>query len=112
MLHWILRNFNQSLAINNLRLSLEAVAKSGAIVSSVGISLLVVFVAVLLAFPVDKDCRGDERCTYTSTAPEQLAAIVQPGYLAISLLIIAAGVFMVRFSRWKSDKKTESDYKS
>ena len=62
---------------------------------------------VLLAFPVIKECEGgEERCSYTSTAPEQLAAIVQPGFLAITLLIIAAGVFMVRFSRWRNDKKT------
>jgi hypothetical protein len=87
-------------------LSLEVLTKSGAVVSSAGVALLVAFVAVLLAFPVNKDCVGEE-CTYTSTAPEQLAAIVQPGFLAASLLIIAAGVFMVRFGRWKSDKKTE-----
>lgn len=84
-------------------------AKSGAIVSSAGVALFVAFVVVLLAFPVNKECAGDERCTYTSTAPAQLAALVQPGYLAISLLIIAAGVFMVRFSRWKSDRKTKND---
>ena len=89
-------------------MSLEVLAKSGAIVSSAGVTLLVAFVVVLLAFPVDKECEDGERCTYTSTAPEQLAAIVQPAYLAVSLLIIAAGVFMVRFGRWKSDKKTES----
>jgi hypothetical protein len=88
-------------------LSLEAMAKSGAIVSSAGVALLIAFVVVLLAFPVNKECSGDERCTYTSTAPEQLASIVQPGFLAVSLMIIAAGVFMVRFGRWKSDKKTE-----
>lgn len=86
-------------------MSLEVVAKSGAIVSSAGIALFIAFVAVLLAFPVDKECVGEE-CTYTSTAPAQLAAIVQPSFLAITLLIIAAGVFMVRFSRWKGDKKT------
>jgi len=85
----------------------ELLAKSGAIVSSAGVALLVAFVVVLLAFPVDKECEGGERCTYTSTAPEQIVAIVQPGYLAVSLLIIAAGVFMVRFGRWKSNKKTE-----
>jgi hypothetical protein len=88
-------------------LSLEVVAKSGAIVSSAGVALFIAFVAVLLAFPVDKECVGEE-CTYTSTAPGQLAAIVQPGFLAVSLLIIAAGVFMVRFSRWKGDKKTKA----
>jgi hypothetical protein len=81
--------------------------KSGAIVSSAGVALLIAFVVVLLAFPVNKECDVGERCTYTSTAPEQLAAIVQPAYLAVSLMVIAAGVFMVRFGRWKSDKKTE-----
>jgi ascorbate-specific PTS system EIIC-type component UlaA len=88
-------------------LSLEVLTKSGAIVSSAGVALLVVFVIVLLAFPVIKECDGDEKCSYTSTAPEQLAAIVQPAFLAVSLMIIAAGVFMVRFGRWKSDKKTK-----
>ena len=88
-------------------LPLEVMTKSGAIVSSAGVGLLIAFVAVLLAFPVIKDCEGAEKCIYTSTAPEQLAAIVQPGFLAISLMIIAAGIFMVRFGRWKSDKKTK-----
>ena len=85
-------------------LSLEVLTKSGAIVSSAGVALLIAFVAVLLAFPVIKECEGEE-CSYTSTAPDQLAAIIQPGFLATSLMIIAAGVFMVRFGRWKSDKK-------
>lgn len=90
-------------------LSLETVAKSGAILSSAGVALFVAFVVVLLVFPVNKECESNN-CTYTSTAPEQLAALVQPGFLAISLMIIAAGVFMVRFSRWKSDKKTKGGY--
>lgn len=68
---------------------------------------MIAFVIVLLAFPVIKECESGEKCSYTSTAPEQLAAIVQPGFLAASLMIIAAGVFMVRFGRWKSDKKTK-----
>lgn len=88
-------------------MSLEVLTKSGAIVSSAGVALLVVFVVVLLAFPVNKECEGEEKCTYASTAPEQLAALVQPGFLAASLMIIAAGVLMVRFGRWKSDKKIE-----
>jgi hypothetical protein len=88
-------------------LSLEVLTKSGAIVSSAGVALLVAFVIVLLAFPVIKACEGEEKCSYTSTAPEQLAAIVQPAFLAVSLMIIAAGVFMVRFGRWKNDKKTK-----
>lgn len=86
-------------------MSLEAIAKSGAIVSSVGVALLISFMVVLLAFPVNKECEVEEKCTYTSTAPQEIAIIIQPGYLAFSLVIIAAGVFMVRFSRWKTDKK-------
>lgn len=79
---------------------LEALAKSGAIVSTAGVALLVAFVIVLLAFPVAKECEGD-RCTYTSTAPEALGAIVQPGFLAVSLLVIATGIVMIRYSRWR-----------
>jgi hypothetical protein len=56
---------------------------------------------------VNKECVGEEKCSYTSAAPDHLAAMVQPGFLATSLMIIAAGVFMVRFGRWKSGKKTE-----
>ena len=84
----------------------ELLTKSGAIVSSAGVALLVAFVAVLLAFPVNKVCVTEQECTYTSTAPNQLAGLVQPAFLAVSLMIIAAGVFMVRFGRWKGDKKT------
>jgi hypothetical protein len=84
-------------------------AKSGAIVSSVGVALFVAFVGVLLAFPVIKECanRDQTDCTFSTTAPEPFRGVIQPGYLAASLLVIAAGVFMVRFSRWR-DKKTES----
>lgn len=83
-------------------------AKSGAIVSSAGTALLIAFVIILLAFPVIKQCETNEKCSYTSTGPEHLKAIVQPGFLAVVLMIIAAGVFMVRFSRRKAHKKTEA----
>ena len=81
--------------------------KSGAIVSSAGVALLVAFLVVLLAFPVNKECGGGESCLYVSTAPEQLAAIIHPTFLAVSLLVIAAGVLMVRLGTWKTDKKPE-----
>ena len=89
-------------------MSLEGLAKSGAIVSSAGVGLFVAFVAVLLAFPVIKECENESDCTFSSTAPEPLRSMVQPGFLAISLMVIGAGVFMVRFSRWRGYKKTES----
>jgi len=65
--------------------------------------MLVAFVAVLLAFPVVKECEGDE-CNFESTAPEQLKSIINPGYLASSLLVIAAGIVMIRYSRWRESK--------
>jgi hypothetical protein len=86
---------------------LEALAKSGAVVSSAGVALMVVFVVVLLAFPVIKKCDEDGKCSYQSTAPVLLQSIVQPSFLAITLLTISAGVLMLRFSRWRERQKTE-----
>jgi hypothetical protein len=84
----------------------ELLAKTGAIVSSAGIALFIAFVAILLIFPVIKECNSEGRdCTYSSTAPDPFQAVVQPGYLAGSLLTIAAGVFLVRFARWRGSKK-------
>ncbi len=90
--------------------SLEILAKSGAIVSSTGIALFVAFVAVLLVFPVVKVCDSADNCSFNSTAPGQLKPIIQPGFLALSLLLVSAGIIMVRFSRRynSNDKKTES----
>ena len=88
-------------------MSLETLAKSGAIVSSAGVALMVVFVVALLAFPVIKNCSESEKCTYHSTAPGQLQSIVQPSFLAISLITISAGVLILRFSRWLESKKSE-----
>jgi hypothetical protein len=89
-------------------LSLEVLAKSGAIVSSAGVALFIAFVIILLAFPVIKECQTENDCSFSSTAPDPFKVIVQPGFLAISLMVIAAGVFMVRFSGWRRYKKTES----
>jgi uncharacterized membrane protein YidH (DUF202 family) len=88
-------------------MSLETLAKSGAIVSSAGVALMVVFVVALLAFPVIKNCSEGEKCSYHSTAPGQLQSIVQPSFLAISLITISAGVLILRFSRWLESKKSE-----
>jgi hypothetical protein len=92
-------------------MSLEALAKSGAIVSSVGVALMVVFVIALLSFPVIKNCDGSEKCSYRSTAPGELQSLVQPSFLAVSLITISAGVMILRFSRWFESKKSENDTK-
>ncbi len=91
---------------------LEALAKSGAIVSSVGVSLMVVFVISLLSFPVIKNCNDSDKCSYRSTAPGGLQSVVQPSFLAISLITISAGVVILRFSRWLESKKSKNDSKN
>lgn len=78
-------------------------AKAGAIVSAAGVALLVAFVAVLLVFPVAKSCDGG-KCSYLSAAPASLQPIVTPAFLAVSLLVIAAGIVTVRYSRWRESK--------
>lgn len=83
--------------------TLAAMAKAGAIVSSAGVALLVAFVVVLLVFPVAKECQGS-KCTFTSAAPGSLQPVVSPAFLAVSLLIIAAGIFIVRYSSWRESK--------
>ena len=84
---------------------LEGLAKSGAVVSSAGVALMITFVIVLLVFPVNKKCDDDGKCYYQSTAPSQLQSVVQPSFLAVSLLTIAAGVLVLRFSRWREKRK-------
>jgi uncharacterized membrane protein YidH (DUF202 family) len=83
-------------------------AKSGAIVSSIGVALMVVFVVILLAFPVTKNCIGSEKCSYYSTAPGALQSIVQPSFLAISLITISAGILTLRLGRWLETKEGEN----
>lgn len=89
----------QSLLLSRL----IVLVKAGAIVSSIGVALLVAFVLVLLVFPVIKECPED-RCEFTSTAPASLQGIFDPGFLAASLLTIAAGIVMIRYSRWRESK--------
>ena len=86
--------------------SLELLTKSGAILSSIGIALFVMFVAILLVFQVIKECDNNGKCSFSSTAPELLKPLVQPAFLALSIAIIATGVFMLRFGRWRDSKKS------
>jgi hypothetical protein len=90
---------------------LQTLARSGAIVSSAGVALMVFFVLSLLLFPVIKNCDENEKCTYRSAAPGGLQSVVHPSFLAISLITISAGVLILRFSRWLENKKPASDSK-
>ncbi|MFL6492850.1 MAG: hypothetical protein ACJ70O_07115 [Nitrososphaera sp.] len=93
-------------------MSLDSLAKSGAIVSSAGVALIIVLMVALLAFPVMKNCDGAQRCSYRSTAPGELQSVVQPGFLAISLMTISVGVLIMRLSRRLESKKTEKRTKA
>jgi hypothetical protein len=87
------------------KMSLVGLTTSGAIISSTGVALMVVFVVTLLAFPATKDCsEEDMKCSYRSTAPGGLQSIMQPAFLAISLLTISAGILILRFGRWLEDR--------
>jgi hypothetical protein len=81
------------------------IIKLGVIFSSVGICLFAILIAILLVFPVVKQCIPISKCTYSSTAPEPLLVLVNPGYASISLSCIAIGVLMFRLGIYFRDKK-------
>jgi hypothetical protein len=89
--------------------SLDVLVKLGALASAVGVVLMVLLAIVLLAFPVTKECDQHAECLYRSTAPAQLEPVVRPGFLAISLLSISGGIFLLRFGRWREGKQTEAN---
>ena len=75
------------------------VTQLGGVTSVVGISLFVLFAAFLLAFPVSKQCDSSGKCKYDAQTPPDLKPIVSPGFLAVSLMITAAGILAVRLGR-------------
>ena len=103
---WILANLRHYDPKTNIgpytasifKLEPQILVKSGAIFSSIGIGLLIIFAMVLLLFPVLKECqRTGEKCEFSSTAPEPLKFIIKPTFLVIALLAIAIGVAIIRF---------------
>jgi hypothetical protein len=86
-------------------MNLGLIIKIGVIFSSVGISLFAILIAILLAFPVVKQCIPISRCTFSSTAPEPFLVLVNPGYASISLSCIAIGVLMFRLGIYFRDKR-------
>ena len=88
-----------------MKMKTDSTVRIGGVLSTAGVALFIAFVAVLVIFPVVKACdESGGNCTYSSTAPEPFKSMVQPAYLAISLLVIAGGVLMVRLGRWRDSR--------
>ncbi|HKU83941.1 MAG TPA: hypothetical protein VJP58_07855, partial [Candidatus Nitrosocosmicus sp.] len=62
--------------------------KLGALISTAGIIMLILFGLILLLFPVTKIC--EENCNYLSSAPEYLRQLINPLFLFISLILISS----------------------
>ena len=91
-------------------MNIQLLVKTGAIVSSFGTSLLIIFAIILLTFSVTKDCSNQINdsldCDYISNAPKPIDLIIQPIFLVVSLIIISFGIFMIRFGRWRENQYT------
>jgi len=74
--------------------------KSGAIISTIGVIMLIVFGLILLIFPVTKSC--EKSCVYTSTAPEYFRQFINPLFLFVSLSLISIGIFSIRIGKLKT----------
>jgi hypothetical protein len=81
--------------------NLKLVIKSGAILSSMGAGLLVIFAVILVSYPTAENCHNDhKKCTYSTSAPPPLDSFIKPSVLAVALLVIASGVAIIRFGSW------------
>jgi hypothetical protein len=76
------------------------IIKSGAIISTIGVIMLILFGIILLIFPVVKIC--EKNCIFVSTAPQYLKQLINPLFLFVSLLLISLGVFLIRIVKVKA----------
>ena len=86
-----------------MAINIDHIIKTGVIFSLVGTVMMIILVLVILIFPVQKDCIGnDSDCQFISTAPGILKSIVKPLTLVTALLTISAGLLIFRFgTRYK-----------
>lgn len=70
------------------------IIKLGALISTAGVTMLILFGLILLLFPVTKIC--EENCNYLSSAPDYIRQMINPLFLFISLTLISSGVFLIR----------------
>lgn len=68
--------------------------KLGAVISTIGVIMLILFGLILLLFPVTKVC--EKTCNYILDAPNFLRQVINPLFLFITLILISAGVFLIR----------------
>lgn len=86
---------------------IDKIIKVGAACSLIGTFILVLLVLVIVIYPVQKNCSGNDRqdCEYISSAPSILKTVVSPHILVTSLLTIAAGILIFRFGTWYKLKR-------
>ncbi|MFZ0221218.1 MAG: hypothetical protein WB988_01810 [Candidatus Nitrosopolaris sp.] len=82
--------------------------RSGAVISSFGAMLLVILAAILLVYPIVKNCH-EQKCIFATSAPSPLNSFAKPSWLAISLVIIATGVAVIRFGSWYQYKSRKAE---
>ncbi len=81
----------------------DYVIKSGAIISTIGVIMLIIFGVILLSYPVFKVC--ERTCNFVSKAPQYLNQIISPIFLFFSLILISLGVFLIRIVKWRTKSK-------
>ena len=80
------------------------IIRVGAIISSFGTALLILFLIILLSFPVEKECSKHQRCEFYSKAPEPLNNLVSPNFIVTILSVISAGILVMRFAKRYSNR--------
>ena len=86
----------------NLKFS-DCVVKSGAIISTIGVIMLIIFGVILLSYPVIKVCK--KTCYFVSKSPQYINQIISPIFLFFSLMLISLGIFLIRIIKWKNRSK-------
>ncbi len=73
--------------------------KLGGLISSSGVIMLILFLIIIMVFPVQKSCDIENKCKYFTSAPSPMKEIINPAYFSISLSIIALGILALRVGR-------------
>jgi len=93
--------------MNFFKNSSSKLIRSGGIISTIGVSMLILLSVTLLLFPVAKICTKE--CIYLSSAPSFIKQFIHPLFLFFSLILISIGVFLIRFGNWKFYKQKEDN---